>query len=434
MGLMGALLALLLALVPAWARAGSAFAGMGGVGVGIADTSCELSDNPAAAAAANVDRSEGVVHLGGGMARLTFAGRVYNVGMNTANSFSAVYGLGWSAVSPVVNEGRLGLGVWQVDRHVLDVREPLDRNLSRAPGEPPLAASYDTGTVHTFQDEGLYAAGATWIQPLFDGDSQVAAGVLYLNQTGRGLLEVKAEETMTGNTGVMRTMRSRRTMNGFGAIAGYFYRPLPDGSLGVCLTYLGPLAGRVWEQDEGGPLLRDSAQRPAQMRLSVGGSFKVATGLIVAVDMRYAGEMKGTATLFAGTSSARPVNETSDASFAIHAGAEYRLPLFFGEMPLRIGYFNRPDPLPSTTAGAGSGAVSRFILPSVKQDVTGFTIGTGFTRTSASADLALQWLQVNTHTKLRLPGATAPVDSGDTRSTIGAVASFTLRFGPKAAD
>ena len=66
--------------------------------------------------------------------------------------------------------------------------------------------------------------------------------------------------------------------------------------------------------------------------------------------------------------------------------------------------------------------------------MTGFTIGTGFSRMSLAVDVALQWLLVNTHTKLLLPGASAPVDSGDVRSTVAAVASVTLRFGPKALD
>jgi len=433
-GLMGWVLVLVLAVCPAPVRAGAAFAGMGGVGVGIADTSCELADNPAAAAATGVDRADGVVHLAGGVSRLTFAGRVYNEFTTTTGSFPAVWGLSWTAVSPDLNEGRVGLGIWQVDRHVFSLDEPLDRSLSAAPGGPALSDTFDAGRTRVHQDEAMYAAGGVWIQPLGDGDQQVAAGVLYLNQTGRGRLEVTAEETTTGNTRPLRDMNSRRDLSGFGMIAGYFYRPLPDGSLGVSVTYLGPMAGHVWEQDSGGPLFTDHAEHPAQMRIGIGGSFKVTTGLIVAVDMRYAGEVRGSATLFGGTARSRAVNEVSDATFAIHAGAEYRLPLFFGEMPLRVGYFNRPDPLPASTAGAGSLSVSSFLLPSVKQDVTGFTIGTGFSRMSLSADVALQWLLVNTHTKLLLPGASNPVDSGDVRSTIAAVASFTLRFGPKIKD
>jgi hypothetical protein len=359
---------------------------------------------------------------------------VYNLGAATNDSFASVDGLGWSVVSPVVNEGRIGLGLWQMDRHVLALDEALDLSLARAPGGPALSGSYDQGRTLVSEDEALYAAGGVWIQPLGDGDQQLAAGVLYLDQTGRGRLRVSGENTLTGVQEPLRDMAARRTMNGFGLTVGYFYRPLPDGSLGISVTYLGSMTGHIWEQDEGGPLFTDRLTRPAQTRIGIGGSFKVATGLVVAVDMRYAGEVRGSATLFGGTAASRAVNEVADATFAIHAGVEYRLPLFLGDMPLRVGYFNRPDPLPASTAGAGAGAVSAFLLPSIKQDVTGFTIGTGFTRSSVSFDVALEYLLVTTHTKLLLPGALATVDSGDVRSTLGGVASVTLRFGPKAGD
>ena len=431
---MGAILAIALAVLPAPALAGSAFAGMGGVGVGIADPSGELSENPATAAAAGVDRSAGLVHLGGGGARMTFAGRVYNSGGNTTGSFASAWGLGWSAVSPVVNEGRVGVGVWQVDRHDFELDESLDISISGAPGSPPLSNDYARGRTRVVQGDALHAVGGVWIQPLADGNQQVAAGVLYLNQTGRGRLAVHGERADTGNDAVLRVMNSRRSLNGFGAVAGYFYRPLPDGSLGLSLTYLGPLEGRIWEQDEGGPLLSDDARRPAQFRVSAGGAFRIAKWFTVAVDMRYAGEVRGSSTLFAGTPAARIVEEFSDATFAIHAGAEYRLPLFFGDMPVRMGYFNRPDPLPAATSGAGASSLAGFRLPSVKQDVTGFTIGTGYTRSSVSVDAALMYLLVNTHTKLMLPGGIRPVDSGDVRSSYGAVASMTIRFGPKAGE
>lgn len=434
MGLMGWVLVLVLAVAPAPACAGAAFAGMGGVGCGIADTSGDFSDNPAAVAATGVDRGWGIVHLSGGFSRLTFAGSVYNIGVKTTGSFPAASGLSWSVVTPDLNEGRVGIGIWQVDSHVFDLSEPLNLSLPMTSGGPALSDTYEAGQARVIQDEALYAAGGVWIQPLGDGNQQIAAGALYLNQTGRGRLQVTANRKDTGDADPLRNMMMHRSLNGFGMMAGYFYRPLPDGSLGVSLTYLGSLAGHIWQQEAGGPLFSDHDQHPSQMRISIGGSFKVTTGLIVAVDMRYAGEVKGSATLFGGTSAAAAVNEVTDPTFAIHAGAEYRLPLFLGEMPLRIGYFNRPDPLPATTVSAGMTPVAGFGLPSVKQDVMGITIGTGLTRMSASIDLGLQWLLVNTHTKLLLPGASAPVDSGDVRSSYGAVASFTLRFGPKAGD
>src|SRR5688572_7537114 len=181
---LGRLLAAAAALAAAGARAGAGYAGMGGVGVGMPGTSGDLSDNPAAAVARGVDRAAGTVHLGASLTRLAFAGSAYHAGRTTVDAFASEAGLDFSAVTPDLGPGRLGIGVWQVDGRALDVDEPLDLALSQNPGGPALALAYTGGETRIRHAESLYAAGAVWLVPLAGGDQGLSAGVVYLNQTG----------------------------------------------------------------------------------------------------------------------------------------------------------------------------------------------------------------------------------------------------------
>jgi hypothetical protein len=189
------------------------------------------------------------------------------------------------------------------------------------------------------------------------------------------------------------------------------------------------MSGYAWEQEEGAPAVRGATARPAQLRAGVGGSFKLLDALFVAVDLAFSGEIRHSETRFPGTAAARVVTEQADPTFAIRAGAEYRLDTPRGEFPLRAGFFTRPDPLPALASGGNAGSVAGFRVAGFKQDVTGFTLGTGWERGALGLDLAGAWLLVTTHTRVEPRGGGAPRDAGDVRSTLGAWASLTLRFG-----
>jgi hypothetical protein len=131
-------------------------------------------------------------------------------------------------------------------------------------------------------------------------------------------------------------------------------------------------------------------------------------------------------TLFAGTGAARSSSEYADASFSLRAGLEYRLLFWDFDIPVRAGFFSDPDPLPAPTAGLGAASVSDFRPVPFKQDVTGVTFGTGWSSRGLRADLAVMWLMVTTHVKVQ--GAAGTVDSGDVRSSLGAVGSVALLF------
>lgn len=421
-------------LAPSAARSGAAHAGMGGVGIGIPNRSGDLSDNPAAAAAGGVDRAEGLVFAGAGLTRLTFAGRAYHPLLTTEDSFWTAFGHGFSVVTPVIGGGRAGLGIWQVDRHALALDEPLDTGLSGGTGDPPLSGAFTSGRVELRQDEGLYVAGLTWLQAMGDGDQHVSLGAGWAHLTARGTLDVTALRTQDELDVGLRRIARRMNLQGAAIQLGWFYRPVADGSLGASILYLTPLSGYVWEQWDGLPVWRDGWKRPAQMRLGLGGAFDVHSTLTVAVDLKYSAETDQTATVFRGTAGQRALREKSDPAFAIHAGLEWRAPLARSELPLRLGFFTRPDPLPASPAAAGGSAVSEFTFAPVRQDVTGFSIGTGRSRAGYSIDGALLWLLVNTHTRLRSATGGPDVDSGDVRSTFGAVLSLTLRYGAKTGD
>jgi hypothetical protein len=334
-----------------------------------------------------------------------------------------------SVVSPVLGSGRIAFGVWQLDRHVLELEESLDLGLSLSPGGPPLSGQYESGSVIMRYDEGLNAVGAVWIQQATGGNNQFAVGVAYLNMTARGTAGARAVLSYDGSLTPLSNVALRRDMSGPALVAGFFYRPVTEGSLGVSLLYAGEMRGDVWEQSEGGPSYRDSVTRPAQLRLGLGGSFTVVPRLTAAVDLKYASESRpGGAVLFAGTRVARSSSEFADAVFCIHAGVEWRLRLRTLELPVRFGFFSRPDSLPVQSAGLDVGAVSQIRPASFRQDVTGVTAGSGWERFGLRADLALVWMMINT--RVKLSGPTGPVDSGDVRSSVGAVGSLAFRFGP----
>lgn len=420
------LLAFALLFVPETVKAGAAFAGMGGVGVGIADSSGNLADN--AAALSDVSHAEGVVHLGGSFRQVTYAGSMFNRHVTTVARLPLAEGLGWTLVTPRVAGGRLGLGAWQMERHALELREPLDLGLSHVPGYPPLSARYYEGSSYLKQDEMLNAFGVVWIQPVGGHDQQVSLGVAYLDLVGEGLVEADAEVRGIGSTEMLRRLAQRRSLRGFALFAGYFYRPVETGSLGASLEYSGRLKGDIWEQHEGGPLYRDEISRPGRLKFGVGGAFTLFSSLTAAVDVRYAGESDREGKwLFSSAPARRYATEFSDSTVALRAGLEYRLGFEDFDLPLRIGFYNEPDPAPVRAAGTGASAVTDFFPASFKQDVSAFTFGGGWEQGALRADLAILWMSVNTYVRREVTGS--EVSSGDVRDSLGVVGSVSLRFG-----
>ncbi len=412
--LMPALLVLALLLMPAAASAGAAFAGMGGVGVGIPDSSGDLADNPAALA--GVSREEGVVHLGASWHRSVFAGSAFNQQVTTLSHFPVAQGLGWTMITPTLGNGRIGFGVWQLDRRTLELDEPLDLTLPLSPSGQPLSDTYFQGMTRLRQDELLNAFGAVWIQPMLGGSQQFALGVAYLNLASFGLVEVGADRDVDGGHESLTRLAVRQDLRGFALLFGFFYRPLPAGSVGVSLQYESKLKGPVFEQAEGGKLSQARATRPEKIRVGLGGSFAILPHLTAAVDLKYLSPLSATPSL--------------DAVSIFHAGVEYRIQFPRFELPVRVGFFNKPDALPVQPAGLEATAVTQFGPKSFKQDVTGFSLGSGWERGGLRADLALLWLLVTTHVK-REGGAVSQVSSGDVRSTFGAVVSLSLKFGKR---
>ena len=426
-------LALSLAFVSRLAWGGAAFGGMGGVGVGIADPSGDLSVNPATAAA-DLRSEEGVVRVGMSWERLTFAGNAYNriPGQKTVSTFTVARNMGWSFVTPalVESDGRIGFGSWPVFGRGLDMNEALDMSLPLRPGLPMLKDVFTqstTGTTELKQRESLDVVGAVWIQPIGARLSQFAVGAGYASLSSFGSVRVAATEPVHQNQYSLAHVVSHRDLTGPALMAGFFYRPLKEGSVGVGVLYTGKMNGKIWGQSEGGPVYTDTMSRPAQLRLGLGGFFSMFQGLNVAVDVEYSGENRSPArTLFAGTSAAYSASEYSDATFALRAGLEYQLRFWDFDIPVRTGFFTCPDPLPANTSGLGADSVSDFRPVSFKQDVTGVTFGTGWSSKGLRADVALMWLMVTTHVRLR--NAVGFVDSGDVRSSLGAVGSVALVF------
>ena len=124
---------------------------------------------------------------------------------------------------------------------------------------------------------------------------------------------------------------------------------------------------------------------------------------------------------------------TSEPVFGIRAGMEYTARLTRGDLPVRAGFFTRPDPLPAALAAPNVASVADMsTAPPFRQDVTGFTLGSGWVRGGLRADLTAVWMLANTHVKTRRPDGSL-IDSGDTRSAFGAIGSLSLLFGRRPA-
>ena len=429
---MALLLMLTLAFAPGSASPGAALAGLGGVGVGLRGGSGELEDNPAASAFA-LGFDEGVVSLGASWARLTFSGYAFNAGVTTTRSFDVTAPTGFGIVTPRTRAGRLALGLWEVEHRALELTEPLDRGLVERPGAPaPLSATYESGNTRLRQDEALHAAGACWIAEFADGDARLALGGAWLSGLARDAVEVEATRAADGAVDRLRKVETRRTLEGPAAIVGVLYRPVPEGSVGLRVMHAGVLKGRAWTQAAGGALYRDDVSRPAQERVGLGGAVTFWQDLTLAADLEFLSEIRGGATLFRGTPLEGYADERSEVAIQSRMGVEWPLKLARGTLPLRAGFFIRQDPLPATVRATASAAVQAFAPASFKQDVTGWTVGTGWSGGALRADLALEWLLVTTHVKQR--GPSGVVDFGDTRNGLAAVASVTLVFGRRAAE
>ncbi len=409
---------LLLAALPARALAGAAAAGMGGASVGLPDRTGDIADNPATAATGGVDRGEGLVHLGAGLSRMAFSGRVFNKDLTTVSTLTVPEGLDWMMVTPLLGPGRVAAGAWETDRFALAVDEPLNLNIARDPGGPPLSSVYQSGTAQLRQDQATNAIGASWVQPSAEGDQQFSVGVAYLNTTARDSLEVYAVNAYDLGVEPLRRSAVRSSVSGAALQAGYFFRPVPDGALGLSVLYAGQQRGRAWYQDDGASLQKFDATRPAQLFAGVGGSFRLLPTLVGAVDLKYRG----------GTTQNGLVE--SEAVFGIRAGMEYTAQLASGDLPLRAGFFTKPDPLPARIAAPDVSSVAEMTpAPPFRQDILGFTTGTGWARGGLRADLGLVWMLATTHVKTRRADGSL-VDSGDVRSAFGAIASLSLLFSP----
>ena len=293
--------------------------------------------------------------------------------------------------------------------------------LSRQPGSPLLSAKYLEGTTRVNRTASTHAIGAAWIHANADGDQQLAGGLAYVNTTSRGSLEVTAINGYDGTIEPLRRAAIRASASGIAVLAGYFFRPVPDGSLGVNMRFTGPLHGRVWTQEDGTALVAVDTTLPAQLAAGVGGSFKMLPQLLGVVDLKFTG----------GTTQAGVV--TAEPAFSIRAGAEWTLRLTGGDLPLRAGFFTRPDALPATAVTTNPTSVDGMDLsPPFRQDLLGFTAGSGWARGGLRADLALVWLLANTHVKTRDAGGTV-IDSGDVRNAFGVVGSVSLSLGRRTA-
>jgi len=403
---------------------------MGMVGVGIATGTGDISDNPAASSI-NLRHHEGAFSAGASWLRLGFSGSALNNSGNSSGWFQSGNALSWSLVTPMLGtgRGRLALGSWQVERRVLNMKEPLDLSMPSSPGGTPLSAGYASGLSRLRQDGGLYAHGVSWIQTVFGGDHTLSLGGALLTLDSRESLEVTGDDLLQKD--VVRGLRrvTRRTeMMGPGLVMGWYFRPVPGGSVGAGLLYAGKMSGKTWEKADADALVDDTISRDAQVRVSVGGSLVVLDALTAALDLRYCGGMKSERILFAGTPSERLFMEKTDSVFSLSAGAEYRLRLKRVDLPVRMGFFTRPDGMPSDQAGLAAAPSAQVLVPaSFRQDLMGVTAGTGIESGPLRADIALAWLVVDT--KIRVPDASGAVNSGKARNSLGVFASFSSRFG-----
>lgn len=419
-----------ISLASAVARAGAPLAGMGGVGTGIPMATGDIADNPSASSA-GLRRHEGAFSAGASWLRLGFSGNGMNQSEKTTAWFQSGSALSWSLVTPMLGagRGRLAMGSWQVDRRVLRLNEPLDLSILDAPLGAPLSGSYISGLSRLRRDEGLYAHGISWIQAVFGGDHTLSVGGALLTLDSRESLEVTGDHMTQKDVVVgLRNVSRRAEMLGPGVTVGWYFRPVPGGSIGASMLYAGPMQGKVWEQADGGPVMDDTISRAAHSRISVGGSFILFDAMTAALDLRYCGGMQTAKTYFAGTASERILRERSDSVFSVSAGMEYKWRLKGFDLPLRAGFFTKPDAMPSLQSDSISVPSVKDLVPApFRQDLMGVTAGTGFESGPLRADFALVWLMVDT--KVRVPGPAGEVESGDARNSFGAVVSFSSRFG-----
>jgi len=417
-------------LAPAVGYAGAPLAGMGGVGTGVASATGDIADNPAASSMGLL-RHEGAFSAGASWLRLGFSGNGMNPAEKTADWFLSGSALSWSLVTPMLGDGRgrLAMGSWQVERRVLRLNEPLDLSLASSAGGGPLGDLYFSGLSRLRADEGLYAHGLSWVQAVFGGDHTISLGVALLTLDSQESLEVSGDALTQKDVVVgLRHVTRRSEMLGPGLTLGWYFRPVPGGSIGASLLYSGKMFGQTWEQADGGPVLEDGISRDAQARLSVGGSFVIFESMTAALDLRYCGGVQSDKTVFAGTPYARTFKDTADSVFAVSAGAEYRLHRNRFDLPLRLGFFSKPDGMPSAVSASVSVPSVRELVPApFRQDLMGVTAGAGFESGPLRADFALAWLMVDT--RVRVPGPAGEVEGGDARSSLGAVVSFSSRFG-----
>ena len=426
--MISAVMAAFLLSVPA--QAGVPLAGMGGVGTGIATATGDIADNPAASSS-GLRRHEGAFSAGASWLRLGFSGYGINTAEKTTSWFQSGSGLSWGMVTPMLGagRGRLALGSWQLERRVLDLDESLDLSMASSPGGSALSTQYFSGLSRLKQDEFLYAHGFSWVQTVLGGDHTVAVGAALLEYGSSESLEVTGDSLTEKDvvTGLRRISR-RSEMLGPGIMLGWHYRPVPGGSIGARLLYAGKMTGRTWEQVDGGPVRDDGISRGPQPRLSVGGSFILFDAMTAALDMNYCGGIQADKTLFAGTAQERKYREKSDAIFSVSAGAEYLFRMKRADLPLRLGFFSRPDGMPSVVSGTLPPASVQQLVPApFRQDLMGITAGTGLETGPLRVDIALAWLMVDT--RVMVPGPAGYVEEGDVRSSVGAYLSFSSRFG-----
>ncbi len=407
---------------------GAASGGMGNTGVGVPDSTGNISDNPAAAAASGIRFDEAAVYSELSWSRMAFAGNVFNPASAVNAKFDLFSGLQFSAVSPQIKSGRIGAGLWQLERRALEFEEPLNLALSLTPAIPaPLSGSYETARTDLGQSEETYALGAVWIQELPVVGMRAALGGAYVTHALRSSIQARGLSLLTGDEEQIFRLVSRRNLDGFAAVAGFFYRPFPDYSFGVSFMHVGPLSGQVVEQAEGGPLYIDRLKRPSQARIGVGGAVTMMTDLLISAEFHYLAGIDMTATLFSGTPAEVSFREKSETGIGARLEAAYPVRIAGVRIPLRAGFFMQPDALPAQTDGIAVSALSQFRPVSFVQDVLGWTVGGTWEEENLKLTVSLYWLQVNTHVKQQSPSGW--VDSADARNSLGASAGVSLRFG-----
>ena len=407
---------------------GAACGGMGSTGIGTPDSVGNISSNPAATAASGIRFDEAAVYSEISWSRMAFAGNVFNPASSVDARFDLFSGLQFSAVSPQIKSARIGAGLWQLERRALELEEPLNMALALSPSAPaPISGSYESARTGLIQSEETYALGAVWIQELPFVGMRAALGGAYVTHALRSSIEARGLSLLTGDEEQIFRLVSRRNLDGFAALAGFFYRPFPDYSFGVNLMHVGPLSGKVVEQAEGSPLYIDQLKRPAQVRIGVGGAVTMMTDLLISAEFHYLAGIDMTATIFSGTPAEVSFREKSETGIGARLEAAYPVRIAGIRIPLRAGFFMQPDALPAQTDGIAVSALSQFRPVSFVQDVLGWTIGGTWEEENVRLMVSLYWLQVNTHVKQQSPSGW--VDSADARNSLGASAGVSLRFG-----